>query len=215
MSDMETSSLPELLDVQEGTRVRRRRRHQHSTRSRWFRRIRRLLGLYNWRIVLLVIFSVIAVFTMSGVLLSVNARDKVNDSWHTLDRVWYGLSNKPAKLTLSDFERLQRAVNDLNGSLSSARRQTLFLRPLTFASADLQTSLDTLDAAQQMTLASSDILVGMKPAVFFLTAGEQEESVATQISSGERVVELLSLGRGRFLSAERLASAKAILMGWR
>lgn len=215
MSDMETSSLPELLDIQETTQVRRRRRRRRSARSRWFRRIRRLLGLYNWRIVLLVIISVIAVFTMSGVLLSVNARDKVNDSWHTLDRVWYGLSNKPAtELTLSDFDRLQRAVNDLNQSLNSARRQTLFLRPLTFAKVDLETSLDTLDAAQELSLAASDILVGMQPAVFFLTAGEQEESVVTQISSGERVVELLSRGRGRFLSAEqRLASAKTILDG--
>jgi hypothetical protein len=213
MSDMETSSLPELLEGQESVGVRHRKRRRRRSRTKWLRRLKRRLGHYDWRIVLLMIFSVISVIGMSGLLLSVSARDRVNGSWHSLDRVWQSLSSKPGTdLTLADFERLQRAVNDLNRSLGTARRQTFFLRPLTFANADLDASLQTLDAAQQLTLAANDILIGMKPAIFFLTEGEQEESVAAQISSGERVVELLNLGRGLFLSADRhLDNANTII----
>ncbi len=215
MSDIETPSLPELLDQEDQPLAHRRRRRRRSSRSRWFHKLQRRLGHYNWRIVLLVAFSVVSVTAMSGVLLSVSARDRVNDSWHSLDRVWLSLGNKPGTdLTLADFERLERAVNDLNSSLGSARRQTIFLRPLSFSSANLDTSLQMLDAAQYLTQAANNILAGTKPAVFFLTKGEQEESVATQISSGERVVELLGLGRGRFDTATaQLDSAQAIIDG--
>jgi hypothetical protein len=214
MSEMQTSSLPDLLEGQENKGVRRRRRRR-SSRPRWFRHLQRRIKHYNWRIILLMIVSVISVIAMSGLLLSVSARDKVNGSWKSLDRVWVSLGNKPGtELTLADFERLQRAVNDLNSNLGAARRQTFFLRPLTFTSADLDVSLQMLDAAQQLTLASNNILTGMKPAIFFLTQGEQEESVATQISSGERIVELLGLGRGRFLTAtHQLDQAEAIING--
>ncbi len=215
MSDIETPSLPELLDQEDQPLAHRRRRRRRSSRSRWFHKLQRRLGHYNWRIVLLVAFSVVSVTAMSGVLLSVSARDRVNDSWHSLDRVWFSLGNKPGTdLTLADFERLERAVNDLNSSLGSARRQTIFLRPLSFSNANLDTSLQMLDAAQYLTQAANNILAGTKPAVFFLTKGEQEESVATQISSGERVVELLGLGRGRFDTATaQLDSAQAIIDG--
>jgi hypothetical protein len=213
MSDMETPSLPELLEgPDQPTRRRHKRRHRHS-RSRWLRKLQRRIGHYNWRIVLLVAFSVVSVVAMSGVLLSVSARDRVNSSWQSLDRVWYSLGNKPGTdLTLADFDHLERAVSDLNNSLSSARRQTVFLRPLTFSSGNLEISLHMLDAAQYLTLAANNILAGAKPAVFFLTSGEPEESVATRISSGQRVVELLGLGRGRFDTANsQLDRAQAIV----
>jgi hypothetical protein len=202
MSDMENPPLPELLEGSDQMTTRRRKRRRRRSRSRWLRKVQRRIGHYNWRIVMLVLVSVTSVIAMSGVLLSVNARDRVNESWRSLDRVWYSLGNKPGTdLTLADFERLERSVNDLNDSLSSARRQTIFLRPLTFSSANLDASLHMLDAAQYLTQAANNILAGAKPAVFFLTSGQPEESVATQISSGERVVELLGLGRGRFDTA--------------
>ena len=215
MSDMETPSLPELLEGSDQLTTRRRKRRRRRSRWRWLRKLQRRIGHYNWRIVLLVLVGMTSVIVMSGVLLSVSARDKVNESWRSLDRVWYSLGNKPGTdLTLADFDRLERSVNDLNNSLSSARRQTIFLRPLAFSSANLDASLQTLDAAQYLTRAANDILAGTKPAVFFLTSGEPEESVATQISSGERVVELLGLGRGRFDAATtQLDRAQAIVDG--
>jgi hypothetical protein len=215
MSDMETPSFPELTDGQNMIRERRRKRRRRSPSNRLLRKITKQTGRYNWRLVALMVVGAAAVIVMTGLLLSVSARDRVYDSWKSLDRVWYSLSNKRGTdLTLSDFERLERAVNDLNANLTSARRRTLFLRPFAFADADLDTSMQVLDAAQQLTLAANDMLQGMKPAVFFLTEGEKEESVATRISSGERVVELLGLGRGRFHSAEgHLAKAQEIIDG--
>jgi hypothetical protein len=215
MSDLESSPLPELLEGPDQLTTRHHKRRRRRSRSRWFRKLQRRIGHYNWRIVLLVIVSVVSVIAMSGVLLSVNARDQVKESWNSLDRVWYSLGNKPGTdLTLADFEHLERAVSDLNSSLGSARRQTLFLRPLTFSSANLDTMLQILDAAQYLTEAANNMLAGAKPAVFFLTSGEPEETVATQISSGQRVVELLGLGRGRFDTATtQLDHAQAIVDG--
>ncbi len=154
-----------------------------------------------------------AAVIMGGLVLASNARAQVENSWGTLDRVWATVQNKPGtELTLSDFQRLRSSVSDLNTSLGKARRQTLFLRPFTFLSADLETTLDSLTAAQQLTLAANDMLAGLQPAVFFLTEGGQDESVSTQLSSGERTVELLNLGRGRFLSAAgQLAAAQATI----
>ena len=54
------------------------------------------------------------------------------------------------------------------------------------------------------------MLNGLQPTLFFLVSGNDSEAVVTQISSGERVVELLGVGRGRFASADsHLAAAKS------
>jgi len=163
--------------------------------------------------VLLMMVAFGAAIVMGGLILAMNARTEVEDSWEGLDRIWGSLSDKPGTdLTLSDFERLQMGVQDLNRSLGSAKRQTAFLRPFTSLSGDLGAVFNMLDASQELTLAADDMLTGLRPAIFFLTKGEEGESVAVQFSSGERVVELLSLGRGRFASADRhLANARQII----
>ena len=54
------------------------------------------------------------------------------------------------------------------------------------------------------------MLNGLQPTLFFFVSGDDNEAVVTQISSGERVVELLGIGRGRFASADsHLAAAKS------
>jgi hypothetical protein len=58
-------------------------------------------------------------------------------------------------------------------------------------------------------LAASDMLRGLQPTLFFLVAGDDQESVVTQLSSGERIIELLRIGRTQFVSAsEHLAAAR-------
>jgi hypothetical protein len=213
MSETKTPSLPELLETPQEGLYKRRRRRRRSRRYRWAKKLSRYLKRYNWRIMVLLAASVISVIVMSGLLLAVTAQNQVNESWDRLDRVWRTLGNKSGtELTLSDFERLRSAVLDLRRSLANARTQTVFLRYVAFLDADLDVSVRMLDAAIQLTAAASDILTGMEPALFFLSEGEQEESVVTQISSGERAVELLRLGQGQFLSADRkLAQAGRII----
>lgn len=196
------SSLPELLQPEQSQKAYKRRRRRKS-RFRWVRRARRRLKKFNWRIVLIVVLGTVAVIVMSGLVLTMDARNQLDDSWASLDRVWSHLNNTPGtELTLTDFNRLQVATRDLSDSLSNARRQTSFLRPLSFLSADLETSLDALDAGQELALAADKMLTGLEPTLNFLTEGEEDAAVATQISSGERVVELLRLGRSQFLSAQ-------------
>jgi hypothetical protein len=212
MPDTETPSLPELLDSQQQL-VRQKRRRHRSPASRLLRRVKRRLPHTDLRIAVLMVVSVVAAVGMSGLVLSISARNQVDSSWQSLHRVWSSVGEAPGtELTLADFERLQTAVNDLNGSLSSAKKRTLFLRPFTSLNANLAVTLKTLDAAQELSWAADDILTGMQPTLFFLTEGEKEETVTTQLSSGERIVELLGLGRGRFIDADRhLASARSII----
>ena len=210
--DIEAPSLPDLRTPPQEV-VRDRRRHRRRSKRRWYHRVLRRLGRYNWRILLLMGITFSAAIAMGALILAMNARSRVQTSWDSLDRIWTSVGRKSGTdLTLSDFERLHSAVRDLNGSLHSASRQTLFLRPFTSLHGDLGTTLKMLDAAQELTIAAEDILTGLQPALFFLTKGEQDERVAAQFSSGERIVELLSLGRGRFMRAERhLAAARVII----
>lgn len=212
MPDLESPTLPNLLDAPEEIFREKRRRRRRSKR-RWYRRLLRRFGRYNWRVLLLMAITIPAAIAMGVLILSINARTQVQNSWESLDRIWTTVSRKSgADLTLADFEHLQTGVRDLSASLSGARRQTLFLRPFTFLSGDLQTSFNMLDAAQELTLAADNLLTGLQPALFFLTQGEEKERVAAQFSSGERVVELLSLGRGRFTRAgQHLDAARAII----
>ncbi|MBN1679622.1 MAG: DUF4012 domain-containing protein [Anaerolineae bacterium] len=207
--ETETSFLPEAIHANGP----HRRRHRRSRRFRWFRRLKRRITKLNWRVMFIILFTVTAIVVMSGLVLSINARNEVNDSWVSLSRVLDTVNNKPGtELTLADFERLQASVNDLNRSLGKARGQTSFLRPLTFLSADLETLLQALDATQELTFAANDTLSGIQPAVFLLTGGEESETVAPQLSAGERIVEKLTLGRGRFLTANiHLAKAKNLI----
>lgn len=198
MADLDSTTAPDIMP----TRTRSHRRHRHH-RFRFLRRITRPIRKLNWRALSAVFLAIVAVLVMSGMVLASNARNQVNDSWSSLKRILSTVNNTPGTdLTLADFERLQLGVNDLNRSLASARRQTIFLRPFAPLSGDLNGSMESLDVAQELTLAADDVLTGMQPVLFFLTQGEEDEAVVPQLSSGERIVELLTLGRGRFISAQ-------------
>jgi len=207
----QSPTLPELIKPQEKDH-RRRRRH---SRFRFVRRIRRRIKRLNWLLLLVMVAAVVAVVAMSALVLTINARNTVNDAWDRLDRAWSMLNSTPGtELTLTDFERVHAGVRDLQRGLTNARRQTAFLRPFDSLNADLETMLQSLDAAYELAAAADATLNGMQPALNFLTEGEDDETLAPQLSSGERVVELLSLGRGRFLSAQNhLDQAQAIIDG--
>ncbi len=197
--------MPELdsTTAHDFTPTRTRHRRHHHRRFRTLRRLTRPIRKLNWRAVFAVVLTLVVVLVMSGLVLASNARNGVNDSWSSLKRILNTVNTTPGtELTLADFERLHLGVNDLSSSLASARHQTFFLRPLTPLSADLRATMDSLDIAQELALAADDVLTGMQPTLFFLTQGEEDETVAAQLSSGDRLVELLTLGRGQFLSAQ-------------
>lgn len=206
MNDADTSSLNDLIRPQERKHRRRRRR-----RFRWARRIKKRITRLNWLLLVILVLGVVTAIVMGTLVLAINARNEVYDAWQGVDRVMTSINNKPGtELTLTDFDLLQLSINDLTSSLANARSQVSFLRRLAFLSADLETSLDSMDAAYDLTLAARDVLTGLQPAISYLTEGEDDQTVTVEFSSGERTVELLSLGRSRFLSAERhLAAAKA------
>lgn len=208
MHDLDSPSLPDLVKPQE--RHERRRRRSHS--SPW-RKLRRRLRRINYRLVLIVAVSVLAVVIMGSLVLVFNARSQVEDAWSGLSRVMARINNTPGiELTLADFERLQASIGELDQRLGGARQQTSFLRPFEFLSAEVALTFDTLDAARELTQAARSMLNGMEPMLSFLTEGEQDEAVNPQFSSAARVVELLELGRGAFLSADsHLRRAETLL----
>lgn len=211
MHPLDSSTLPDLVKPQEG-RQRRSRSHP----SRW-RKLRRRLRRLNYRLLLIVAVSVVAVIIMGSLVLIFNARAQVEDAWGGLNRVMTRINNTPGtELTLADFERLWASVGELDQRLASADKQVAFLRPFDFVSPDVALSFEALDAARELTQAARRMLNGLRPTLFFLTEGEQDETVNPQFSSGERVVELLELGRNSFSAADtHLRRAEAIIAGLR
>jgi hypothetical protein len=182
--------------------LQKRRHHHHASGPRWLRKLRKQIRRFPFRRLALVILGIVAVFIVVGVALASDAQTRVTTAMTSLERVLNSIRTKPGtELTLADFDRLQASVTDLSRTLANADRQTFFLRPLTRLSADAQVQLSLLDIGRDLVSAGQDMLTGLQPTLFFLVGGQREDTVVSQISSGERVVELLSLGRGRFLSA--------------
>ena len=193
--------------------LRQRRHHQHSSGPRWLRKLRKQIRRLPLRRLLLVFLAVLAVLVVVGMALVSDAQTRVAVSSASLERVLGTVRLKPGtELTLTDFERLRASVTDLERTLGAAKTQTAFLRPLTSFSIDAQVQLSLLDIGSDLAQSGQDILTGLEPTLFFLAGGQAEDTVVTQISSGERVVELLGLGRGRFIGAsERLRQAGTAL----
>lgn len=193
--------------------LRKRRHHRHASGPRWLRKLRKEVQRFPLRRLLLVLIGVIAVSVVVSIALVSDAQTRVAASSASLERVLNTVRLKPGtELTLTDFERLRASVTDLERTLGTAKAQTLFLRPLTSFSVDARVQLSLLDIGSDLVQAGQDILTGLEPTLFFLVGGQAEDTVVTQISSGERVVELLGLGRGRFIGAsERLTRAGTAL----
>lgn len=185
------------VEPQEHPRRRKRRG------SRLARRVQRFWSRINWLIVAVVVAGIIAAVGMSALVIVTDATNRVWSSWSSLSRVLQSVTSKPGtEWTLADFERLQTSLNDMIASLENAVQSIGFLRGFAPLHAGLAASLDALDMAHDLALASGDMLNGLQPTVFFLVGGEEDETVTAQVSSGQRIVELLRLGRGRFARAD-------------
>ncbi len=179
---------------------RRRRRRS----PRWWRRLARGIDLRAQltRLVVLLV-GVVSVVGVVGLVLITGTISRVESSLQTLERS-LGSFSAPmnAELGFSDFERLRSSLRDLVLTLTTAQTQLAFLRPVTTLDSNWFASSISLEAAQHLALAGSVMLDGLQPTVFFLTSGEESETLLAQISSGERVVELLRIGRSSFVEAQ-------------
>ncbi len=179
---------------------RQRRRRKRTFWQRMLHQLRKVRP----SLILLIVAAVLAVAVVGVLVVATSARNRVEGSWGSLSRVIDTLTRKPGtELTLADFDRLQSGTADLLTALGGARAQTAFLRPVAGLNPEWEQTFLLLDAAEQLTQAANDIFVGLEPTLFFLTAGDEAEGVTVQVAAGERVVEQLRLGQGRFVSAQQ------------
>ncbi|MFZ4828924.1 MAG: DUF4012 domain-containing protein [Phototrophicaceae bacterium] len=104
------------------------------------------------------------------------------------------------QITLNDFDRLESSLSDLALSIERTRNRMLIVRPI--ANLFLPSYTQTLDAGSELTKATQAILEGIRPTLFYMVNGEENGTVVTQVSSGERIIELIDLGSGRFITAQ-------------
>ncbi|MDZ4763725.1 MAG: DUF4012 domain-containing protein [Chloroflexota bacterium] len=194
------------------TRDQRNRRRKKRS-PKWVRQTRR--GLANIRIltVLMIVIAIVAVVVVGTLVVTADAQTKVQAAYSNLTRVLNDVSGKRGnELTLTDFNRLQESINELAGTLWASREQVGFLRSISQANPELQSTMISLDVSVELAHAAKDILNGLQPALFLLFNGESAEIDVAQLSSGERTVELLNLGRGQFANAQqRLIYAQSLL----
>lgn len=191
-------------------------RPQSRRRSSPFRRALRRIGrVVRWRIALVVLIVAVTIPTAGVVVFATDAYVRVQESLTSVQRVISTLNKRAfAELTQADFERLQVSVQNLGRSLSRARQQTGLLQRLAFLSPELRGSFAALDTAESVALAAQDMLEGLQPVLFFLVENRGDGALTAQASSGERIIELLRIGQGKFVGAgERLTAARARLDG--
>lgn len=186
------------------TAPNRLRRRESGSTPKWLRRIRRRLKLrVQFAKVILMIVVSLTVMSVALLVLVADAGNRVEASLLSLNRVITSVQNQSGtELTLNDFNRLQSSVRDVIATFASVKSQIGFLRPFLSFNSGLQANLTSVDAAQELALAADALLDGLQPTLFFLVGGEEDETVLAQISSGERIVELLRLGRPRFITAQ-------------
>lgn len=200
-----SGSTQELQQLPQRKRRRRRSGLPH--------RIKRTARRIRWGKVLLVAVAVAAVAIVTTLAILVDSANRVQASLTSFQRVVGSLSAREStELTMVDFERLDSSVGELANSLDGIRSRLTVAKPFAPLNANLRTTLTSVDAAYNLALAARDILNGLQPTLFFLVSGNDTQTVVTQISSAERVVELLRIGRGQFISAgERLTTAQSAL----
>ncbi len=188
------------------TRTRRRSR-------RGWRKLQKRLRGFRWRLII-VSLLVIVVFAIGslGILItdSINRLEKSRDN---LNRTMSTLNNRSAdQWTYSDFERMQTSIGEVINNIELVQSRTAIVRPFaSVANEQTEDLFETIEIAYDIGLAVDTMLTGSQPAVFFLTEGGSDTTVG-QVSSGERVVELLQLGRGQFdLAQQHLDNARTKL----
>jgi len=205
---------PPTDDLPEGgrpERLEKRRRRRNSP----FKRVQRVIARLRLRRQLpkvLVVVSVALLAIGVGALVVVtDAVSRVQNSFNRLEQVIRttgGIAG--TDLTLEDFTILRSSLRNVITTLSSVQRTSNVVRPLLNLNTELETTLLYQDAVLELAQAADSMTSGLEPMLFFLVGGNQSSTVTAQISAGERVVELLRLGRPSFLNADNHLNAARV-----
>jgi hypothetical protein len=181
---------------------------------KWFRRLRRRFGMrVPLRKILLFVAVIATVIAVGSLVLITDATNRINSTLDNLDRVVTSISSRvETGLNLEDFDRLQSSLNDVISTLGSVQRQVGIVRPLLRFDENVQGMLTSVDITQQLARSANELLEGVEPALFFLMGRQNGDSNVAQISSGERLVELIRIGRPRFLNAQVHLDNAALLI---
>lgn len=206
----ETRKKPDFSGTIQPDRIERVRRRRRRTENKTFRWIRKNV---KFSIIFIAILAVIAAFASVQLILLTDAANRLLNSQDSFTRVASSLTQKGGtELTLADYNRLEASLVDLSRSLGTVQSRTEYLERFSGVNGDVEAYFTLLDASQQLTNAGRDMLSGLEPTIFFLVEGQADQTVVTQLSSGQRIVELLTLGRGRFLRAENGLTAAGNLL---
>lgn len=187
-------SQPESPAIEANNRRKRRRRRGLLGKT-W----RFMTKSVRWGLILSILIVVVVIVVGVQAVLIADAANQLNRSYNSTTRVVNSISAKAGTdLTLSDFERLKTSVRGLSRSLDRMDNRLSYVRRFAVLNPDWVAMLDALKISREITSATTSIINGLEPVLFYMVDGQSEETVITQISSGERVVELLSIGRGSF-----------------
>ncbi len=191
-------------------RVRRRKR-----KGGLLRRILKRLGLRQ-RVngVLIGVISAVVVAVVGYSVLVVDSLSRVNTSITNLERILSSLQQGQtgAEISMGDFQRLRLGVREVDESLVTSQQRLALIRPFQNAHPNIDITLRSLDIARELTAASRAMLNGAEPAVNYLLAGNDSEEGGAQLSSGDRLVELLEIGSGPFNRAQTTLNNAAALI---
>ena len=165
----------------------------------------------NRRNLILIGIGIIVLIVIGQVIIISDAVNQLDTSQSNFYRNLRSISEKQGiEITLNDFDRLESSLADLALSIERTRNRMFLVRPV--AHLFLPAYIQTLDAGSELTKATQAILEGIRPTLFYMVNGEENGTVVTQVSSGERIIELIDLGSGRFITAQgHLERAEALL----
>lgn len=185
------------------TRHKTVRKHHTPKWQRWIKK-RIQINAKGWN-VLFIILTIVVMIVVGSIVLVTDGINRVQSSVANLSRVASNLTTKSGtELTLTDVDRLQGSINDLISSLDTAKQRVTFIRPFRIFNPDINATIVTMDASRDIAVAANNMLDGLRPTLFFMVAGDERKNVVSQISSGERIIELLQLGQGKFKQADQL-----------
>lgn len=191
-------------------RIRRRRR-SHRPIRRFQHRISRRI---RWRLVMITLLMLLVFAIGLQVILVSNGANRLQTSFRELQRTVDTISTKTGTdLTLNDFQRVQLSVQEVADNIQNIRTSTQPVRgPASALNPEWAATLEALDISHHLLEAMEDMLVGVEPVLFYMVDGQADETLTTQISSGERIVELMELGQVRFSEADaHLQQARSAL----
>ena len=186
----------ELRTLKDGKRRRR-------SRNRFQRLFSRLRRRFSFGIALIFIITIV----VSGAMI-ISARiddttSRLDASWQRLERVLNNIDERQGSgITLQEFNRINLGVADLRGNIIATQSQLRYVEPLFDYNDEWKVSSQLLGVASELTISISYMINGFEPVVNYLD-GRGNNQTGSQMSSGERIADLLETSQVSFRYAAR------------